>query len=223
MPPSWSRSKYDILPAVTEIDDALKPDAPQIWQGAPGNQVGFNRFGDHAKAEARIPGGSACRDARRRAPAPDRERDGAARGDGRMGRRPHDRAYRQPEPAGTRDTLCGAILGMPADKVRVLVRDIGGGFGMKTGIQPDESVAVWVAKVLKRPVKWRAERSEEFWPRRPPAATSCTRCRWRSTRTAGSSRCACGLCQCRRLSVGRRHRHPAVRRPRVSTGPTTSR
>jgi len=51
---------------------------------------------------------------------------------------------------------------MPKDKVRVLVRDIGGGFGMKVGIQPDESVAVWVAKVLKRPVKWQETRSENF-------------------------------------------------------------
>ncbi len=65
-------------------------------------------------------------------------------------------------PQGTRDTLCDVVLKMPKDKVRVLVRDIGGGFGMRTGIQPDESVAVWVAKVLKRPTKWRAERSEEF-------------------------------------------------------------
>ena len=65
-------------------------------------------------------------------------------------------------PSATRDILCDVILKMPKDKVRVLVRDIGGGFGMRTGIQPDESVAVWVAKVLKRPVKWRAERSEEF-------------------------------------------------------------
>ena len=44
----------------------------------------------------------------------------------------------------------------------MVVRDIGGGFGMKVGIQPDEAVAVWAAKVLKRPVRWRAERSEEF-------------------------------------------------------------
>src|SRR6266851_2206375 len=65
-------------------------------------------------------------------------------------------------PSGTRDALAEIVLKMPKDKVRVLVRDIGGGFGMRTGIQPDESVAVWVAKVLKRPVKWRAERSEEF-------------------------------------------------------------
>ena len=51
------------------------------------------------QGRGRVPGGSACRDARHRASAADRERDGAARGDGRMGWRPHDRAYRQPEPA----------------------------------------------------------------------------------------------------------------------------
>ena len=65
-------------------------------------------------------------------------------------------------PSVTRDTLCDVILKMPKEKVRVVVRDIGGGFGMKVGIQPDEAVAVWAAKVLKRPVRWRAERSEEF-------------------------------------------------------------
>jgi aerobic carbon-monoxide dehydrogenase large subunit len=65
-------------------------------------------------------------------------------------------------PSVTRDTLCDVVLKMPKEKVRVVVRDIGGGFGMKTGIQPDESVAVWVAKMLKRPVKWVAERGEEF-------------------------------------------------------------
>jgi carbon-monoxide dehydrogenase large subunit len=65
-------------------------------------------------------------------------------------------------PSVTRDTLCDVILKMPKDKVRVVVRDIGGGFGMKVGIQPDEAVAVWAAKVLKRPVRWRAERGEEF-------------------------------------------------------------
>ena len=33
---------YDQLPSVTEIEDALKPGAPQIWAGAPGNVAGFN-------------------------------------------------------------------------------------------------------------------------------------------------------------------------------------
>ena len=42
---------YDPLPSVSTIEDALKPGAPQVWQGAPGNLVGFNRFGDSAKAD----------------------------------------------------------------------------------------------------------------------------------------------------------------------------
>ena len=36
--------EYDPLPSVTEIEDALKPGAPQVWKGAPGNRVGFNRY-----------------------------------------------------------------------------------------------------------------------------------------------------------------------------------
>ena len=83
---------------------------------------------------------------------------------------------------------------------------------MKTGIQPDESIAVWVAKVLKRPVKWRAERSEEF------ASTTAGRDQLHKMSTGARQgrpdhRAAhARLRQCRRLSVGRRHRHPAVRR-----------
>ena len=43
--------EYDPLPSVSEIEDALKPGAPQVWKGAPGNRVGFNRFGDAAKVD----------------------------------------------------------------------------------------------------------------------------------------------------------------------------
>ena len=55
--------EYEQLPAVTEIEDALKPDAPQVWKGAPGNRVGFNRFGDHAKADVAFwwPPRTSCR------------------------------------------------------------------------------------------------------------------------------------------------------------------
>ena len=36
--------EYEALPSVSEIEDALAVGAPQVWQGAPGNRVGFNRF-----------------------------------------------------------------------------------------------------------------------------------------------------------------------------------
>jgi carbon-monoxide dehydrogenase large subunit len=154
--------EYDPLPAVITIDDALKPDAPQVWPGAPGNRAGFNRFGDAAKADAAFKQAAhivsldivhqrlIVNAMEPRAVMAEWEGD---RLTVHMGSQ---------NPSGTRDTLCDVILKMPKDKVRVLVRDIGGGFGMKVGIQPDESVAVWACKMLKRPVKWRAERGEEF-------------------------------------------------------------
>ncbi|UYN96684.1 MAG: xanthine dehydrogenase family protein molybdopterin-binding subunit [Enhydrobacter sp.] len=153
---------YDPLPAVTGIDDALAPGAPLVWKGAPGNRVGFNRFGDHEKAEAAFKAAAHVVSLdivhQRLIVNAMEPRAVMAEWDG-------DRLVvhiGSQNPSVTRDTLCDVILKMPKDKVRVLVRDIGGGFGMKVGIQPDESVAVWVAKMLKRPVKWRAERGEEF-------------------------------------------------------------
>ena len=64
-------------------------------------------------------------------------------------------------PSGVRDSLCDA-LGLPKTQARVLVGDVGGGFGMKTGIYPEDIVVGYAARALQRPVKWVAERSEEF-------------------------------------------------------------
>ena len=154
--------EYDQLPSVTEIEDALKPDAPQVWKGAPGNVVGFNRFGDAARSDAafKVAAHVVSLDIvhQRLIVNAMEPRAVMAEWDG-------DRIVvhiGSQNPSVTRDTLADVVLKMPKDKVRVIVRDIGGGFGMKVGIQPDESVVVWAAKVLKRPVKWRAERGEEF-------------------------------------------------------------
>ena len=65
-------------------------------------------------------------------------------------------------PSGVRDSLCDEVLGLPHDKVRVLVGDVGGGFGMKTGIYPEDIVLAVAARQVKRPVHWAAERLEEF-------------------------------------------------------------
>jgi carbon-monoxide dehydrogenase large subunit len=50
---------------------------------------------------------------------------------------------------------------LPAN-FRVLNGDIGGGFGMKTGLTPEDALVCYAARKLGRPVKWRAERAEEF-------------------------------------------------------------
>ena len=64
-------------------------------------------------------------------------------------------------PSGVRDAVCNAI-GLAKESVRVVVGDVGGGFGMKTGAYPEDIAVAYAAHVLKRPVKWVADRGEEF-------------------------------------------------------------
>ncbi|MDE2359372.1 MAG: molybdopterin-dependent oxidoreductase, partial [Betaproteobacteria bacterium] len=65
-------------------------------------------------------------------------------------------------PTGLRDELCDPVLGIPKEKVRVIVGDVGGGFGMKTSLYPEDVVVAFAARELKRPVRHTAERIEEF-------------------------------------------------------------
>ena len=65
-------------------------------------------------------------------------------------------------PTGTRDALAGAILKMPKENVRVVVGDMGGGFGQKTGVYPEDGIVAYAAKKLKRKIRWRGDRTDEF-------------------------------------------------------------
>ena len=54
------------------------------------------------------------------------------------------------------------ILNRPPETIRVIAPDIGGAFGGKASITPEDAVVAFAAQKLGRPVKWRATRSEEF-------------------------------------------------------------
>jgi carbon-monoxide dehydrogenase large subunit len=54
------------------------------------------------------------------------------------------------------------VLGLPEHKFRVIAPDVGGGFGSKIFIYPEECVVAWAAKRLGSPVRWTATRSESF-------------------------------------------------------------
>ena len=53
-------------------------------------------------------------------------------------------------------------LGVPADRIRVITRDVGGGFGSRNVIYPEYVAVLWAARKLARPMKWTARREEEF-------------------------------------------------------------
>ncbi|MEO1245725.1 MAG: xanthine dehydrogenase family protein molybdopterin-binding subunit [Pseudomonadota bacterium] len=64
-------------------------------------------------------------------------------------------------PHRARTELAG-ILGIDAARIRVIAPDVGGAFGMKASLYPEEVLTVWAAFKLRRSVRWVATRSEEF-------------------------------------------------------------
>jgi carbon-monoxide dehydrogenase large subunit len=59
--------------------------------------------------------------------------------------------------------VIAAFVGMaPEHKLRVIAPDVGGGFGSKIFIYPEEVVCLWASKKIGRPVKWTCDRSEAF-------------------------------------------------------------
>jgi carbon-monoxide dehydrogenase large subunit len=129
---------------------------------APDNISAFMAHGNAAKTEARVPGrgltSSRSRSTNQRvAPSPMEPRCTVAYLEGgRLTMRLSSQM-----PTGVRTDLCGS-LGLDPKDVRVLVGDVGGGFGMKTGIYPEDIVVGHAARTLRRPVRWQAERIEEF-------------------------------------------------------------
>jgi aerobic carbon-monoxide dehydrogenase large subunit len=63
---------------------------------------------------------------------------------------------------GLRDNLARALR-VAAARVRVVSRDVGGAFGARSVLYPEYVAVLWLARMLGRPVKWTAQRSEEFF------------------------------------------------------------
>ena len=63
---------------------------------------------------------------------------------------------------GIRDSVANLVLKIAPEKLRVVTGDVGGGFGTKTFVYREYPLVLEAAKILKRPVKWIAERSDHF-------------------------------------------------------------
>jgi aerobic carbon-monoxide dehydrogenase large subunit len=61
----------------------------------------------------------------------------------------------------TRNSL-SVVLGRPEDSIRVIAPDVGGAFGSKSGLYPDELAVALLAMRLERPVRWISTRSEDL-------------------------------------------------------------
>lgn len=154
---------YEELPMVVDAALAVAPGAPAVCEAAPDNIAAEARYGNVADAAAAF---AAARHVvrldlvnQRLAALALEPRSVLATIDADTQRLTLRMSTQMP--SGVRNTVCD-LLGIPREQVRVVVGDVGGGFGMKTGAYPEDLVVAWCARKLGRPVKWVADRSEEF-------------------------------------------------------------
>jgi carbon-monoxide dehydrogenase large subunit len=155
---------YDELPAVVDAVRATAPGAPALCADAPDNISAEMRHGDAAATAAAFAAAAHMVSLdlvnQRLAPSPMEPRSIVAAYDAAANHLTVRLSSQMP--TGTRSSLVDAIPGLTPENTRVVVGDVGGGFGMKTGVHPEDIVVAFAAKDLRRAVRWQAERVEEF-------------------------------------------------------------
>ncbi|HEX9098315.1 MAG TPA: xanthine dehydrogenase family protein molybdopterin-binding subunit [Candidatus Dormibacteraeota bacterium] len=151
----------DPSPAVTTFEGAMAVGAPQVHDSVPGNQyyLGHRSFGDAGRAFAEadlVVEGEVTHP--RVSAAPIEGRGAIAMPDGEGGvvvwtstQVPHLAA----------DAIAETLT-LDARKVRVVAADVGGGFGIKAQVYPEEILLAWIARRINKAVKWIETRSEHF-------------------------------------------------------------
>jgi len=156
--------EYDVLPSVTDLRTAAEPGAALVWPDKPGN-VGFDwETGDKAQVDALF--SQAAHVTRVEIV---NNRIVVSSIEARVSLAEYD-------PANGRWTLhtntqgvwllktqlAEAIFKVEPERFRVVTNDVGGGFGMKIFLYPEQVLTCYAARKLGRPVKWTSDRSEAF-------------------------------------------------------------
>jgi carbon-monoxide dehydrogenase large subunit len=155
---------YEVLPAVTDPVKAAAKGSPQIHEIAPNNTIYNWHIGDPDATAG------AFKSARhvttlefinnRLVPNAMEPRAALAEYDAGNESFTLWNATQNPHVARL---VISAFVGMaPEHKLRVIAPDVGGGFGSKIFIYPEEVVCLWASRLVSRPVKWTCERSESF-------------------------------------------------------------
>jgi len=155
---------YDMLPAVTTAQAAMAAGAPALCPAAPDNVVAESRYGDVAATEAAFARAAHTvkLDLVNQRLAPSAMEPRVVLAEMEQGSAKLLVTLSSQQPTAVRDGLVATLPDLTNEQVRVRVGDVGGGFGMKTGLYPEDIVAAYAARALQRPVKWCAQRIEEF-------------------------------------------------------------
>jgi carbon-monoxide dehydrogenase large subunit len=155
---------YGVLPAVTDTAKAMDAGASQLHEAAPNNSVYNWHIGDKTTTDAAFAAARhvAKLDLVNNRLIPNAMEPRAAVGEYDSGTDALTLHTTSQNPHLARLVLSAFVGIAPEHKLRVIAPDVGGGFGSKIFIYAEETVCVWAAKKLGRPVKWTAERTESF-------------------------------------------------------------
>lgn len=156
--------EWTTLPSVTGIEEALSPKAPQLWPDRPGNVAFEAEQGDKAKTDAAF-----AKADRTVAVTIVNNRLASNYMETRACIAEYDKATKRwtltlgsQGSHGTRDILAKSILKVDPARIRVVTPDVGGGFGTKIFMYREYPLTMVAAEMLKRPVRWVADRTEHF-------------------------------------------------------------
>jgi aerobic carbon-monoxide dehydrogenase large subunit len=155
---------YEVLPAVADPAKAQAAGAPQIHDIAPNNTIYQWHLGDPKAVDAAFKAAKHVTrlDIVNNRLVPNAIEPRAAIADYDPGTESFTLWNTSQNPHVAR-LVIAAFIGMaPEHKLRVIAPDVGGGFGSKIFIYPEEVVALWASRRVGRPVKWVADRSEAF-------------------------------------------------------------
>ncbi len=155
---------YEDLPAVAHLNDAVKPGAAQVHEGAAGNICFDWHIGDKALVDAAFARAAKVvkLDLTNNRLVPNAMEPRAAIGDFDAMSGDFTLITTSQNPHVIRLLMGAFVLHIPEHRLRVIAPHVGGGFGSKIYHYAEEAIVTWAAGKIKRPVKWTADRSEAF-------------------------------------------------------------
>ncbi len=156
---------YEPLAALVDLEEAAKAGAPKIWEQCPNGNVGVTIvFGDAAATDAAFAKAKHVAKVRlvnnRVTANPIEPRCALGAYDAADGK--YTLYTPSQDPHSVRAALSSFVFHVPESKIRVVSPDVGGGFGIKANIYPDDVLVLWASRRCGRPVKWTATRSESL-------------------------------------------------------------
>jgi len=155
---------YEALPAIVDTAHALDPDQPSVWEEAPGNLCFDWEVGDRAAVERAMAAARhriALELVNNRVVVNSMEPRGAI-GEYDPGEDSYTLWSSTQGSHFLRNLLAASVFKIPENRIRVVTRDVGGGFGMKFFLYPEHILVLWAAKKIGRPVKWTPDRADAF-------------------------------------------------------------